>query len=536
MTDFQNILQQHGLPVRDLISEIATDANISESFDYVVGHLESAEQREHIRPKKAKYCKLLKKLLISGDFRITDKDFRTITVTDGPKVRVCQAPTVFHRVGCHAVMVPFEAHAFPTLIKNTAASVKGRGMHWLHNIIEEDLLADPEGMRFFYQSDIEHFYDNIRQRIMMQQVRQYTTDPVVLPILDNFITLLPENMGISKGLRASQALANLHLNEIDHKMCSRVSYHQVDENMLVSGTGALIINGKEIRFHYYRYCDDIVIFAAKKEELWQLRDYLASLLAELHLKIKNTEAVRPISKIVGLDYLGYVTHVDDTGSERVVYSYIRKRTKKKFARRIKGVKSRKRRKTLIGSFFGMAAHADCRHLLKKLITHKEYNSLMHTRKMKEFSDFKVKPPTLDGKKNFKGQKISVQELDRKGIIVVDFERDVVPKREREDYNRRLQAAAMQGVDTSLVEKPKTKYIISILVDGQLRKLWTGDREIWQILDQFEQENNLPFFVGISVDYSGQYRKMNFVPAATLGLIIPSDSELETLLNKYNLSH
>lgn len=153
-------------PIRNLIDEIADDANISESFDYVVGHLENAEQREHLRPKKSAYCKSLKKQLSKGIFRITENDFRTIEVDDGPKHRVCQAPTVYHRIGCHAIMVPFERYTYPTLIKNTAASIKCRGMHWLHQIIEDDLTADPEGMLFFYQSDIYHYYDNINQSIL----------------------------------------------------------------------------------------------------------------------------------------------------------------------------------------------------------------------------------------------------------------------------------------------------------------------------------------------------------------------------------
>ena len=123
-------------PICNLIDEIADDTNISDSFDYVVSHLESAGQREHIRPKKAAYCRELKRLLSTGQFRITQADFRTIRVTDGPKERIVQAPTVFHRVGCHSIMVPFERHTYPTLIKNTAASIKGRGMHWLHQIIE----------------------------------------------------------------------------------------------------------------------------------------------------------------------------------------------------------------------------------------------------------------------------------------------------------------------------------------------------------------------------------------------------------------
>ena len=531
MADFKDILKANNLPVGNLIDEIADPLNISESFDYVVSHLECAGQRDHIRPKKDQYCKVLEKLLRSGEFRITEKDFRQMEVTDGPKARIVQCPSVFHRVGCHSVMVPFERHSHTSLIKNTAASIKGRGMHWLHDIVEQDLLADPEGMMYYYQCDIYHYYDSIDQSKMEKQLRLYTTDTLVLPMLDNFVELLPE--GLSKGLRASQSFANLHLNEIDHAMCERVSSHEVDdERELTIGAGRVVINGKEIRFHYYRYCDDIVIFAATKQELWELRDYLVSLLAELGLRVKPSEAVRPISE--GLDYLGYVTFADDSHGERKVYSRIRKRTKVKFARRIHRVKSRKRRQVLIGSFFGMAAHGDCRHLLKKLITPTEYRKLKHKRKMKEFGNFKVSSMTLDGKKNFKGRKVTARELNGKGVIIVDFEK-LIPKRETEDYNRRCQDASAKNVDLSLVPKPRLKYLLQLICNGELCKMWTGDKEIWHIVDEIDAQKGLPFFVGISIDYSAQYPKMNFVPPSTLNLASPSDEEVKRLFAQYNLN-
>lgn len=533
MTKFERHLKDCGLPVANLIDEISDPRNVADAFDYVVSHLESKEHRDKMWPRKERYCNKLVELLKSGKFRITSKDFRTIEVKDGPKHRICQEPRVFHRVGCHAIMVPFEKHSHVSLIRNTAASIKGRGMHWLHNILEEDLLADPTHMMYFYQCDIFHYYDTISQTLLKEQIRLYTTDPIALPMLDNFVELLPA--GISKGLRASQSLANLHLNEIDHLMCERVSYHTVKdvEGKVTVGDGKVIIDGKEIRFHYYRYCDDMVIFAATKAELWALSDYLKSLLAKLGLHIKSNEAVRPISE--GVDYLGYVTCVDDSGVERVVYSYIRKRTKQKFARRISRVKSRKRRQALIGSFFGMAAHADCRHLLKKLITPREFKKLKHKRKMKDFGTFKVPPPTLDGKKNFKGEKVTGSELDRQGIIVVDFERDMIPRREKDSYQHRLQAASAQGISPDLVEKPKTKYIIQLICNGKLRKLWTGDREIWQILEAIDKEDGFPFFAGVEIDYSGQYKKLNFVPAEKFNLRIPTDAEVDELYQKFNLT-
>ena len=524
-------------PICNLIDEIAADVNISESFDYVVSHLESAEQRENIKPRKTAYCKALKELLSTGTFRITQEDFRTIEVNDGPKARIVQAPTVFHRVGCHAIMVPFERYSYPTLIKNTAASIKGRGMHWLHQVVEDDLLADKDGMQYFYQCDILGYYDHISQDIMKQQVREYTSDSLVLQMMDNFITLLP--VGLSKGLRASQCLANLHLNDVDHRMCERVSYHEIEDKntddgkgVAVGSVGKVVISGKEIRFHYYRYCDDIVIFAATKKELWKLRDYLKELLSELGLTIKPSEAVRPSA--TGLDYLGYVTFTDDSRNERVVYSRIRKRTKQKFARKIKTVKSRKRRKSLIGSFFGMAAHADCRHLLKTLITPTEYKKLKHKRKMKDLGELKIKPVSFDGKKNFKGTKVSPRELDKQPFILYDFERDIIPKRESVEYQRRLQDADLKGLSADLVPKPKTKYLCQILYRGEPRKMWTGDSELWSVLEQLESCGELPCFMSVEMDYSAQYPKAHFVSAAKYGHTAPTDEELAELIRKWNL--
>lgn len=531
MNELKELITRNIAPVENMIDEICTEENISESFDYVVTHLECIQQKEHIKPKKEYYCKSLKEQLSTGIFRITEKDFRTMVVTDGPKARTVQAPSVYHRVGCHAIMVVFEKYSHQTLIKNTAASIKGRGMHWLHNVVEEDLLADPDGMKYYYQCDIFHFYDTISQEIMKAQVREYTTDPVVLPMIDNFVTLLPE--GLSKGLRSSQSLANLHLNDVDHAMCAEVGYHTTDAGteMLIYGASALTIDGKEVRFHYYRYCDDIVMIAATKKELWRLRNILVEQLAKLGLKIKPNEAVRPLRD--GLDYLGYVTYVDDSKPQRAVYSRIRKRTKQKFARRIKRVKSRKRRQALIGSFFGMAAHADCRNLLKSLITPIEFNKLKHKRKMKDFRDFNIKPTTFNGKKSFKGTNISGSELDRRCIVVVDYETDLTPTWESEAYNQRLQDASLKGIDPNLVQKPKSKTLISIIHEGKMRKLWTGDNEIKQILQQVP-ENDFPFFVAVEIDYSGRYKKMNLVPVEKFNLTPPSEEEVKRILALYNI--
>jgi hypothetical protein len=413
----------------------------------------------------------------------------------------------------------------------------------LHQIVVEDIKADPTGMTYYYQSDIYHFYDSIDQGIMKSQVRQYISDELLLPIMDSFVELLPK--GLSKGLRSSQALANLHLSEIDHKMCSVVTTHLIDSEaedvepiVIFKGCGVLTDkDGRQIRYHNYRYCDDVVVTAADKKSLWKVRDYLVSLLAELKLHIKPTEAVRPMT--VGLDYLGYVTFLTETKHkgkvEYGVYSRVRKRTKQKFARRMVRVKSRKRRQTLIGSFYGMAAHGDCKHLLKKLLTPAEYGKLKYIKRgMRDFGDIEFTPTLIDGQKNFNGQSISGRELDHKGFIVYDFQRDVIPRREKDEYAIRLQQAEAKGMSKDLVEKPKTKYVVQIILDGKIRKMWTGDKEQWHFLEEAEQQGEIPFFSSMEVDYDGKYPKCRFCSAKKYGIPIPSDAELATLLAKLNL--
>lgn len=378
-------------PINDLMHEIATKENVDEAFHYVVTHLESREQRNKYYPQREKFCKKLLKELEEGTFRITE--FNEMEVSDGPKIRRVQAPRVYGRIGCHAIMTIIEKYTYPTLIKNTAASIKGRGMHWLHHIVETDVKRVPELTRFYYKCDIHHYYDSIEQWRMKKLIREYICDPVLLPILDNFIELLPE--GLSKGLRSSQCFANLFLCKLDHLMQSKVTSYELEQ----------IDGSYEERYLYYRYCDDIVFMAGDKKELWQLRNILVSYLNSIGLTIKSDEAVRPLDKC-GLDYLGYVDYR--------THSLIRKRTKQKAARHLVKVKSRKRRQSIIGSFKGMACHADCKHLYYKLTG----------KKMKKFEELGVTYTPKDGKKRFPGNTVRLAAIQNIPIEIHDYQADI----------------------------------------------------------------------------------------------------------------
>ncbi len=361
-----------------LMAEITDYGNMQEAFDEVVGGLKNKERRAYYEARRSRVIAGLQAEIGAGRFRV--KGYTEFTVTEGPKVRQVQSPGVRDRIGCNAVMRVVEKYVYPTVIRTSAASIKGRGMHRLFRKVRTDIRHDREGTQYYYKCDIRKFYQSIDQRVMWQCVLEYVKDTTLLPILKGFVKMMPE--GLSIGLRSSQCFGNLLLSRIDHTMKETYGVR-----------------------YYYRYCDDIVILASTKAELWRLREVLHEKVAGLGLEIKPDEAIRPLTE--GLDFLGYV----DNGSR----TRLRKRTKKKAARKLARIKSRRRRREVVGSLKGMAKWGDCKNM---------YYKLTGRRMDTDFSSLGLKYVAEDGKKRFSGKGVSLRSLSNLRIKLLDYEEDV----------------------------------------------------------------------------------------------------------------
>ena len=359
-----------------LIAEIIDWRNMVDAFDEVVGGLEEERRRAYEKDREAIIGDLVN-LIGSGAFRITD--YEEFWVQDGPKKRLIQSPCVFDRIGCNAVMRVVEKYLYPSLIRTSAASIKGRGMHRLFRKMRSDIRHDREGTMYFYMSDIRKFYESIDQRLIIELVNQRIKDPVLLPILYSFIKLMPK--GLSIGLRSSQCFGNMLLARLGHRL-------KEDEGVR----------------YLYIYCDDIRVYGSSKRWLWHIRDIIHEEIESLGLEVKRNEAVRPAAE--GNDFLGYVDYGD--------HSRLRKRTKKNAARKLARVKSRKRRQKIIGSFKGMAKWGDCENLYKTLTG----------KSMKEFKNIGLQYVAEDGKKRFGGKQCSLRSLQNRHITILDYEKDV----------------------------------------------------------------------------------------------------------------
>lgn len=415
----------------NLIHLIIEHSNMNDAFDEVVGDL-GAKRKAIYEKNREKIISKLQDEIKTGKFRI--KNFKEYEVKDGRKKRRIQSPIVRERIGCNAIMRVVERFVYPMVIKTSAASIKGRGMHKLSKKIRRDIENDRDGTRYYYQSDIHKFYESICQIKMIRCIERYIKDKELLPILISFITLMEH--GLSIGLRSSQCYGNLYLSIVDHYMKE-------------------VIGVK----YYYRYCDDIVMLAGSKKDLWRYRNALWEQIEKLDLEIKPNEAVRPISE--GIDFLGFVYDGEK--------ARIRKHTKQKNARALKRVKSRKRRQRIIGSFKGMAKWGDCKNLFYRLTGEK----------MKDFKEFNLQYVAEDGKKRFAGQKVSQSKLVNLELAIEDFEIDVqTPNGKRTVVSFTYLSGPMQG---------------------QKAKYFTDDKQQLQFLQKIQEMGGLPFKTTLQMD-------------------------------------
>ena len=421
-----------------IIKEIVDYSNMAESFNQVLRgkKRKRCRQGRYLLAHREEVIQELTKQITDGSFKVSG--YREKEIIEGGKLRRIQVLSMKDRIAIHAIMAVVDKHLKKRFIRTTSASIEGRGMHDLMKYIRRDMQDDPEGTRYCYKFDISKFYESVKQDFVMYCVRRVFKDKTLINLLDGFVRMMPE--GISIGLRSSQGLGNLLLSVyLDHYLKDKYGVR-----------------------HFYRYCDDGVVLGNAKSELWKIRDVVHEQLEQIDLKVKANERVFPVDE--GIDFLGYVIYPD--------HVRLRKRIKQKFARKMHEVKSRKRRRVLIASFYGMAKHANCIMLFNKL-TGKE---------MKSFKDLNVAYKPEDGKKRFAGAVVSIRELVNLPIVVKDFE---------------------TGVKTSQGED---RCVVAIEVNGEQKKFFTNSEEMKNILQQVsEMPDGFPFETTIKTETFGKGR-------------------------------
>lgn len=449
----------------DIIPLIVAPANLRESTNAVLAgtYRKSTKQGREILAHMDQIEAWLAAEISAGAFYLSD--YGEEEITEGVKTRKIQfLYSYYEKIGVHAVMNIVEEITFKRLIRTTSASLKKRGIHDLLNIIRRDIEADPEGTKFVYEDDITKFYESIMQDAMMDILRRLFKGPIILTILGRFVRLLAK--GLSIGLRSSQHFGNLLLSVVlDHFLKS--------ENRLK---------------YYYRYCDDKRAMASNKPRLWEIRALVHQRVESVGLKVKPNERIYPITE--GIDFLGYKIYPD--------YTRVRKRNKKKAARRLHRIKSKRRRAEILASFYSLCKHADAKHLFFKVtgIRMADYQNL---KSLAELGISSTPGVRRNGQKNFPCRRLTLEQLVGTTLSIVDFQPDVSTP-----WSRKALKEKKENEDSDATENKKYLVCARVIVPnraqlatanialkkGEVIKFFTGYPDMCDVCDALKAQGTL----------------------------------------------
>lgn len=265
---------------------------------------------------------VLQDSLLNKTFRTST--YKVIPIFEKKERIVYKLPFFPDRIVHHAVMNVLEPLFVSVFTTDTYSCIKKRGIHGAHKGVVKALLDRP-GTQYYLQLDVKQFYPSIDHSILKELLRRKIKDSDLLWLLDEIIDSAD---GLPIGNYLSQYFANFYLTYFDHwlKEVKRVK-------------------------HYFRYADDLVIFAATKEELHQLfADIRQYLDANLKLVVKGNWRIRPTC--TGLDFVGYVY--------RHTHIRLRPDIKRNYCRML----ARRKNTASIASYLGWLKWCNSHHLIK----------------------------------------------------------------------------------------------------------------------------------------------------------------------------
>lgn len=299
--------------------------------------------------------KALHHSLLNYSFRTSE--YTTFKVYEPKEREVFRLPYYPDRIIHHAIMNVLEPVFCSMFTGDTYSCIKGKGIHAAVRGVKR-ALKDTANTAYCLKLDIKKFYPSVDHTILKVLLRRKFKDNDLLWLLDEIIDSAE---GLPIGNYLSQYFANFYLTYFDH----------------------WLKEFKRVRF-YFRYADDLVILHHDKAYLHtllnEISDYLQS---NLKLTVKENYQVYPVDAR-GIDFVGYRFYHSHT--------LLRKSIKQNFARMV----ARRPNKPSIASYYGWACHANCRNLIKTLLSNERIQRFpnhylpksLHRRQNKDRPDIK----------------------------------------------------------------------------------------------------------------------------------------------------
>lgn len=303
---------------KDLFNSICSMDNLYRAYQNAKSGKGWYKEVKQIEKRPFYYLAGLQYMLKNHLFKTSD--YEIFILNEGKKKRdVYKLPFFPDRIAQWAILQVIEPFLVANMTADTYSAIPGKGIQPIVNdlrgyyktkIIDGKkksvwvpsiLLSDEENTRYCYKIDLHHYYQSINHEVLKHKFRKVFKDPELLWLLDEIadsintateedlieLSLSGEievdpNTGIPIGNYMSQYSGNFYLSSFDH---------WVKEELHVK--------------HYYRYMDDVVIFASSKEELHEIHRKVTAYTRDyLHLNIKGNYQIFP-TKVRGVDFVGY---------------------------------------------------------------------------------------------------------------------------------------------------------------------------------------------------------------------------------------
>lgn len=303
---------------KDLFNSICSMDNLYRAYQNAKSGKGWYKEVKQIEKRPFYYLAGLQYMLKNHLFKTSE--YEIFILNEGKKKRdVYKLPFFPDRIAQWAILQVIEPFLVANMTADTYSAIPGKGIQPIVNDLRgyyktkrvdgkkksvwvpSILLTDEKNTRYCYKIDLHHYYQSINHEVLKQKFRKVFKDPELLWLLDEIadsintateedlieLSLSGEievdpNTGIPIGNYMSQYSGNFYLSSFDH---------WVKEELHVK--------------HYYRYMDDVVIFASSKEELHEIHRKVTAYTRDyLHLNIKGNYQIFP-TKVRGVDFVGY---------------------------------------------------------------------------------------------------------------------------------------------------------------------------------------------------------------------------------------
>jgi hypothetical protein len=277
-----------------------------------------AEIKE-IEKDPEKYLLQLQAMLINHEYHTSA--YETFMRKEGRKVReIYKLPFFPDRIAQWAIIQVIEPQLLSDFIGDTYSALPGKGIHAALKKIRAAIDKTPDEMAYCCKIDCQKFYPSIDHEILKTKYRRKFKDPDLLELIDEIIdsvSTCPATEDNIEFYKSCGKTISVTTRENGEKFIDGVGipignyFSQYDGNFYLSSFDHYMKEVLRVK-HYYRYMDDVCVFAGSKEELHRILDCMREyLLTRLNLRIKKNYQIFP-SYVRGVDFVGYRIFKDYT--------------------------------------------------------------------------------------------------------------------------------------------------------------------------------------------------------------------------------